>query len=167
MGEGELLFCVLHIAVHKCNYILDVLGRYIMPECIWALFHYHITQKTFQSVLALIEVMTLTWLVIVVEKGQNNLITFEFHFIKLFTYGFYIRNIFFASPAHYNYWVITVELPKDQLPTACLFNMNAYAPRAIRSYMLSLLQAEYQMCPSGPMIKDFACSLLSLQNHLQ
>jgi hypothetical protein len=37
-------------------------------------------------------------------------------------------------------------LPKDQLPPAWLFNMNAYASNAIGSYILSLLLSGYQTC---------------------
>ena len=47
------------------------------------------------------------------------------------------------SPQSINICFLVVGLPKDQLPTACLCNKNAYALRAIRSYILSLLQAGY------------------------
>ena len=70
--------------------------------------------------------------------------------------------VFFTSPLSVHI-LLVVGSPKYQLPTACLCNKNAYAPRAIRSYILSLLQAGYQTCPPRTMIKDFADPLLSVQ----
>ena len=63
--------------------------------------------------------------------------------------------------------IFVIGSPKDQLPTACLCNRNAYSPRAIRTYIFSLLQTGYQTCAPRTMIKDFADSLLSVQKRLQ
>ena len=42
--------------------------------------------------------------------------------------------------------------PKDKLPTACLCNINAYAPWVIRYYIFSVLQTGYQTCAPRTMI---------------
>ena len=66
----------------------------------------------------------------------------------------YTRQCFFffflRAPSPFVFLVI--GSPKDQLPTACLCNRNAYAPRAIRTYIFSLLQVGYQTCAPRTMI---------------
>ena len=77
---------------------------------------------------------------------------------------FIVRKIYFCFlyTPHPDFYCL--GLPKVHLSTACLFNSNASARRAIRSYVNSLLQTRYQTCALHTMIKDFSDPLMRVQN---
>ena len=71
--------------------------------------------------------------------------------LRLRKFARYPFHFFGAGPQSFN--ISCLGLPK--VPTACLFSSYARAPRDIRSYIDSLLQAEYQTCVPST-IKNFS-----------